>query len=158
MLVLIIVLLILSSCNSFNNNKISSISLKRSNVILSVTSPTDFGEFAYEINQYKPILESSLTVASVIAIHELGHFYAARFQNMKVASFNIGYGPKLISLKDKYEVEFNLRIFPLGGYVAFPADVEVDEITGEVIGEIDDPDLLQRRPPWQRAIVISGRN
>ena len=75
---------------------------------------------------------------------------------MKVLSFNIGYGPKLISVKDKNDIEFNLRSLPLGGFVAFPQDMEIDEITGEVIGEIDDPNLLQRRPAWQRAIVISG--
>ena len=151
--VIVILLLYMNECSSFQkyNVKKSCISNSR----LKLTSPTEYG-VVYDLSQYKPLVESSLTVASVIAIHELGHFYAARLQNMKVMSFNIGYGPKLISFKDKYDTEFNLRSLPLGGYVAFPQDVEVDAATGEVIGEIDDPNLLQRRPPWQRAIVISG--
>jgi membrane-associated protease RseP (regulator of RpoE activity) len=120
---------------------------------LKIASPTDFGD---DFTQYKQIIESSLTVASVIAIHELGHFGAARLQNIKVTSFNIGYGPKIISTGDKYDTEFNLRSLPLGGYVAFPPDQLIDDVTGEVIGDIDDPDLLQRRSPWQRALVISG--
>ena len=45
----------------------------------------------------------------------------------------------------------------IGGYVAFPSNVEVDEETGEISKELDDPDLLQNRPPLQRAIVISGK-
>ena len=44
----------------------------------------------------------------------------------------------------------------VGGYVAFPANVEVDDETGEVTKELDDPDLLQNRPALQRALVISG--
>lgn len=44
----------------------------------------------------------------------------------------------------------------IGGYVAFPSNVEVDDITGEVTKELDDADLLQNRPPFQRALVISG--
>ena len=45
----------------------------------------------------------------------------------------------------------------LGGYVAFPANIEVDEETGEITKELDDPDLLQNRPALQRALVISGQ-
>jgi hypothetical protein len=42
--------------------------------------------------------------------------------------------------------------------VAFPSNVEVDDITGEVTKELDDVDLLQNRPPFQRALVISGED
>ena len=42
--------------------------------------------------------------------------------------------------------------------MAFPSNVEVDDITGEVTKELDDVDLLQNRPPFQRALVISGDN
>ena len=40
--------------------------------------------------------------------------------------------------------------------MAFPANVEVDDVTGEITKELEDPDLLQNRPPFQRALVISG--
>ena len=36
---------------------------------------------------------------------------------MKITSYNIGYGPKIISFNDtKTETEFALRAFPFGGY------------------------------------------
>ena len=41
--------------------------------------------------------------------------------------------------------------------MAFPANIEVDEETGEITKELDDPDLLQNRPALQRALVISGK-
>ena len=59
---------------------------------------------------------SALAVAGVIAFHEAGHFLAAKCQGMKVQSFNIGYGPKLLSFNDSANTEFALRIIPLGWY------------------------------------------
>eukprot|EP01041_Mallomonas_annulata_P003368 gene3369-6668_t len=100
-------------------------------------------------------LGSATAIAGVIAFHEAGHFLAAKWQGMKIASYNIGYGPKLIAFNDSSDTEFALRAFPLGGYVAFPSNVEFDE-DGEIIKELDDPDLLQNRPPLQRALVISA--
>lgn len=100
-------------------------------------------------------LASALSVAGVVAFHEAGHFLAARSQGMKVQSFNVGYGPKLLSFNDSSNVEYALRSIPLGGYVAFPSNVELSE-EGEIVRELDDPDLLQNRPPLQRAWVISA--
>lgn len=155
MYTIVVLFIIVSSINTcygyVNNINLIKRNSKKINTKLNVISPT-----IIELAKYKPVIESSLVVASIIAIHELGHFFAARVQGIKVSSFNIGYGPPLISVKDKYETEFNLRLLPLGGYVAFPPDLEVDQITGEVIGEIDDPDLLQRRNPFERALVIAG--
>jgi membrane-associated protease RseP (regulator of RpoE activity) len=101
---------------------------------------------------------------------------------MKITSYNIGYGPKIISFNDtKTETEFALRAFPFGGYdtlylfyfvlffkmiikylyfsyVAFPPNAEYDD-EGNIIKEFtDDKNLLQNRPPLQRAIVICAGN
>lgn len=104
-----------------------------------------------------PTVASAVAVSGVIAFHEAGHFFAAKWQGMKVQSFNIGYGPKLFAFNDtNTNTEFALRAIPLGGYVAFPSNVELDKETGEIIEELDDPDLLQNRPPLQRALVISA--
>lgn len=102
-----------------------------------------------------PLAASAIAVAGVVAWHEAGHFLAAKVQGMKVHSFNIGYGPKLLSFNDSTDTEFALRALPLGGYVAFPTNVELDD-EGEVIKELDDVDLLQNRPPLQRGLVISA--
>eukprot|EP00607_Mallomonas_marina_P010059 CAMPEP_0182417356 /NCGR_PEP_ID=MMETSP1167-20130531/1797_1 /TAXON_ID=2988 /ORGANISM="Mallomonas Sp, Strain CCMP3275" /LENGTH=386 /DNA_ID=CAMNT_0024590843 /DNA_START=175 /DNA_END=1335 /DNA_ORIENTATION=- len=98
---------------------------------------------------------STGVVAGVIAFHEAGHFLAAKWQGMKVSSYNIGYGPKIFGFNDTSDTEFALRAFPLGGYVAFPSNVEIDD-NGEITAELTDPDLLQNRPPLQRALVISA--
>ena len=46
------------------------------------------------------MLQSGAAVAAVVAIHEAGHFIAARSFDMKVDSYNVGYGPKLLSFND----------------------------------------------------------
>jgi len=85
----------------------------------------------------------------VVAVHECGHFLAARFQNIHVSKFSIGFGPPLLVYQGK-EVEYSIRVMPLGGFVAFPDD------DPECPYPEDDPDLLRNRPIADRAIVISA--
>jgi len=59
----------------------------------------------------------------------IGHFLAAKSFNMKIESYNIGYGPKLLAVNDSSGIEYALRAVPLGGYVAFPSNARfVDEV------------------------------
>jgi membrane-associated protease RseP (regulator of RpoE activity) len=85
----------------------------------------------------------------LIAVHELGHFAAARLQGIHVNRFAIGFGPVLLKYQGK-ETEYSLRAFPLGGFVGFPDDDPDCEIPK------DDPNLLSNRPILDRAIVISA--
>lgn len=96
-----------------------------------------------------------LVLGFIVFVHETGHFLAARWQNIRVENFSIGFGPKLAEWTSKDGTKFNLRALPLGGYVSFPDRSTVDEETEEEIVN-DSPDLLQNRPIYQRAIVISA--
>ena len=59
-----------------------------------------------------------LGLTLIIFVHELGHFLAARWAGVKVITFSIGIGPRLITLyKDKQGAEFIISWIPLGGYV-----------------------------------------
>ncbi|KAF8062708.1 hypothetical protein HT031_004037 [Scenedesmus sp. PABB004] len=89
-------------------------------------------------------------LAAIIAVHEAGHFTAARAQGIHVTQFAIGFGPPLFSFK-RGEVEYSLRAIPLGGYVAFPDDDPQNSSYAP-----DDPDLLQNRSVPERALVISA--
>eukprot|EP00208_Stichococcus_sp_RCC1054_P002265 CAMPEP_0206136268 /NCGR_PEP_ID=MMETSP1473-20131121/1504_1 /ASSEMBLY_ACC=CAM_ASM_001109 /TAXON_ID=1461547 /ORGANISM="Stichococcus sp, Strain RCC1054" /LENGTH=539 /DNA_ID=CAMNT_0053528675 /DNA_START=215 /DNA_END=1834 /DNA_ORIENTATION=- len=93
-------------------------------------------------------------VTAIVAVHELGHFTAARTQGIHVSKFAIGFGPVLWSYT-RNDVEYSLRAIPLGGFVGFPGD-EPDTEEKESKYPKDDPDLLQNRPILDRALVISG--
>ncbi|MEC4983980.1 MAG: RIP metalloprotease RseP [Oscillatoria sp. PMC 1068.18] len=95
------------------------------------------------------VLAAIAVLALLIVVHELGHFTAARLQNIHVNRFSIGFGPALVKYQGA-ETEYAIRAFPLGGYVAFPDDDPDSEIPP------DDPNLLRNRPILDRAIVISA--
>lgn len=85
----------------------------------------------------------------LIAVHEAGHFLAARLQGIHVNRFSIGFGPVVLKYQGA-ETEYAFRAFPLGGFVGFPDD-DPDSNIPE-----NDPDLLKNRPIMDRAIVISA--
>ncbi|MGB7413415.1 MAG: RIP metalloprotease RseP [Thermosynechococcaceae cyanobacterium] len=88
-------------------------------------------------------------IGLLVAVHELGHFLAARLQGIHVNRFSIGFGPALWRYQGP-ETEYALRSIPLGGYVGFPDDDPDSDINP------DDPNLLKNRPLLDRAIVISA--
>ena len=58
-------------------------------------------------------------LAGIVLVHEAGHYLAARYYNISVDEFSIGFGPKLVGI-EAFGNEFNVRLLPLGGYVKFP--------------------------------------
>lgn len=53
----------------------------------------------FELQGPSSVLEALGVLASIIAVHEWGHFTAARLQGIHVTQFAIGFGPPLISFK-----------------------------------------------------------
>lgn len=79
----------------------------------------------------------------LIAVHEAGHFAAAKLLGVKVNEFSIGMGPQLLSRK-KGETEYSLRAIPIGGYCAMEGE---DEGTG-------DPGSFSEKPAWIKFIIL----
>ena len=73
-------------------------------------------------------LASLLVFGSVILVHELGHFMAARHCGIHVEEFSIGFGPCLWSTT-RDGTTYSVRLLPLGGYNLFSPlpDEEDDE-------------------------------
>ena len=63
------------------------------------------------------ILAAILVFGVLIAVHELGHFMAAKACGVRVNEFSIGMGPALWK-KQKGETQYSLRLFPVGGFCA----------------------------------------
>lgn len=61
------------------------------------------------------ILIGLIGLGTVVIIHELGHFIAARFFSIEVESFAVGWG-KAIYQKRKGSVDYRINMFPVGGY------------------------------------------
>jgi regulator of sigma E protease len=56
-------------------------------------------------------------LSALIIVHEAGHLAAARLAGIPVAGFAVGFGPRVWSRRWG-GVEYSLRAFPLGGFVA----------------------------------------
>lgn len=83
-------------------------------------------------------------IGVMIIIHELGHYWAARYFKIKVSTFSIGFGPRLAGFQVG-DTEFRVAWIPFGGYV---------RMAGEQPNDEPDPDGFLARPRWQRLIVV----
>ncbi len=95
------------------------------------------------------LLASIVVFGLLIFFHELGHFAVAKMVDIKVHEFSLGFGPKLFSIL-RGETAYNLRTFPLGGFVRMagmdPAEEEVEEDRG-----------FNKKPVMQRmGVIIAG--
>jgi regulator of sigma E protease len=98
------------------------------------------------------LLAFLIAVILLVVFHELGHYWVARWCNVKVLRFSVGFG-KIIYSKhfNGGETEWALSSIPLGGYVKM-----LDEREGEVAPE-DLPRAFNRQTPLRRmAIVVAG--
>ncbi|GKT12360.1 MAG: regulator of sigma E protease [Thiomicrorhabdus sp.] len=91
-----------------------------------------------------------LVMGLIVTIHEWGHYQVARWFNIKVTTFSIGFGKTLYE-KQGSETTFKIGLIPLGGYVKF-----VDEREGNVPAE-DLPRAFNRQSVYKRfAVVLAG--
>ncbi|MFB6226191.1 MAG: RIP metalloprotease, partial [Candidatus Paceibacteria bacterium] len=118
-----------------------------------------------------------LILSLLVVVHEGGHFFAARFFNMKVYEFAIGFPPRAFgfyidpetgdrvwvwgkgkdSLKETVAGEetqekfpdtlYSINWLPLGGFV---------RIKGENGQNLEDEDSFGYKAPWKRIIVLSA--
>ena len=85
-------------------------------------------------------------IGVMILIHELGHYWAARFFDVKVDTFSFGFGPRLFGFK-KGETDFRFSAILLGGYVKMVGEQPGDEHS-------NDPRSFLNKPRWQRLIIL----
>jgi regulator of sigma E protease len=95
------------------------------------------------------ILETILILSLLILVHEFGHFLMAKLLGIKVLTFSLGFGPKLMGKKWK-DTDFLLSLIPFGGYVKMAGD-EPEE--GK---EYKREEFLGRPVPQRLLVVISG--
>src|SRR4029453_13948675 len=75
------------------------------------------------------ILAFVFVLGVLIFVHELGHFLMARRIGVRVLTFSLGFGPKLLSFR-RGETEYCLSAIPLGGYVKMAGENAEDARTG----------------------------
>ncbi len=101
------------------------------------------------------IIAGILMLGVLVFVHELGHFWVAKFCGVKVLKFSLGFGPKLLS-RQWGETEYLICAIPLGGYVQMLGEGggeqgEEAELTAEEI-----PRSFAHKPISQRLAIVSA--
>lgn len=87
-------------------------------------------------------------IGVMILIHELGHYWAARFFDVRVEAFSFGFGPRLFGFR-KGETDFRFSLILFGGYVKMAGEQPEDD-------NITDPRSFLAKPRWQRLIIAGA--
>jgi len=107
------------------------------------------------MNLISTIAAFLVTLGILIVIHELGHYWVARWCGVKVLRFSIGFGRPIARwVRGPDRTEWVVSALPLGGYVRMLD--ERDEDAGPILPQ-DLPRAFNRQPVGKRfAIVLAG--
>nr|WP_210768613.1 site-2 protease family protein [Arthrobacter sp. E3] len=116
-------------------------------------------------------------IAVSIALHEVGHLLPAKWFNVRVTRYMIGFGPTMWS-RTKGETEYGVKAIPAGGYVAMvgmyppnPSDgsvrpsstgmfqtlaTEARSAAHEEVGPDDANRVFYKLPVWKKIIIMLG--
>lgn len=95
----------------------------------------------------------------LVYIHEWGHYWVARRNNVRVEVFSIGFGPEIFGWTNDAGTRWKISAIPLGGYVKMlgQSDLPEGEENTKPINEEDRPYSFQYKTLAQRsAIVFAG--
>ena len=95
-----------------------------------------------------------MSLSLLVAIHELGHFLAARAFKIRVEKFYIFFDPWFSLFKFRRgDTEYGIGWVPLGGYVKIAGMIDESMDTGQMKLP-PKPDEFRSKPAWQRFCVL----
>jgi regulator of sigma E protease len=97
------------------------------------------------------IVSFVVVIGILILIHELGHFFVARWTGVGVERFSIGFGPVLLRWRGK-ETEYVVSAIPMGGYVKMMG--EESPMEGGAALPFDPRKAFALKPLWARFLIV----
>lgn len=94
------------------------------------------------------LLYFALLCSVLIFVHELGHFVWAKIFGVKVLTFSIGFGPKILRIRGR-ETEYCVGVLPLGGFVKM-----LEENRQEPVLPEDRKRTFEAQALWKRVIIV----
>ena len=96
----------------------------------------------------------------LVFVHELGHYLVARWNDVRVEVFSIGFGPEIFGWTDRHDTRWKFSLIPLGGYVKMFGDANAASMPGEETDEMT-PEERAVAFPYKRVgqrawVVIAG--
>src|SRR5437867_10899506 len=95
------------------------------------------------------VLYGALLLGVLVLVHELGHFLVAKWLGVRVISFSIGMGPRVVGFT-RGGTDYRISLLPLGGFVRVAGDSpEAEDRSGA-------PDEFLSKPWWARALITAA--
>src|SRR5258705_1464083 len=94
------------------------------------------------------LLYPVILASSLIFVHELGHFLFAKAFGVKVITFSLGFGPKIVRLRGR-ETEYCISLLPLGGYVKM-----LEECKSDIVLPEDRRRTFESLPAYKRLVIV----
>lgn len=94
------------------------------------------------------ILLLIIILSIIILVHEFGHFMWAKKFGVHIYEFSIGMGPIIHTHKGKDNIDYNIRVLPIGGFVAMAGEVYDDD------DKVKKEKLMCNKPWYQRLIIL----
>ncbi|MGD0796924.1 MAG: RIP metalloprotease RseP [Acidobacteriaceae bacterium] len=91
------------------------------------------------------IVQLLLVLGLMVLVHEFGHFVVAKLCGVRVETFAIGFGSRLVGFR-RNGTDYQINALPLGGYVKMAGEIPGEEVS-------NDPGELNNHPRWQRMLI-----
>lgn len=106
------------------------------------------------------VLPILFVMTLVVFFHELGHFMVARWCNVTIDAFSIGFGKEIFGFTDSRNTRWKFCWIPLGGYVKFTDDANAasteDKEAFEKLTPEQQAGAFHNKALWQKALVVAA--
>ncbi len=104
------------------------------------------------------IVQFLFVLTVLVYVHEWGHYWVARRNNVRVEVFSIGFGPEIYGWTNEAGTRWKISAIPLGGYVKMlgQSDLPEDGEDSEPISEEDKPFSFQYKTLAQRVAIVAA--
>jgi regulator of sigma E protease len=97
-----------------------------------------------------------LAFSILVVLHEMGHFFPAKWFGCRVDKFYLFFNPWFSLWKKQVgETEYGLGWVPLGGYVKIAGMID-ESMDKEQMNQPAQPYEFRSKPAWQRLIIMLG--
>ncbi|WP_207538389.1 RIP metalloprotease RseP [Sabulicella rubraurantiaca] len=104
----------------------------------------------------RTLLAFVVVLGVLVFFHELGHYLAARWRNVHVDAFSIGFGRVIARWTDRRGTEWRVSWIPLGGYVKLHGQSPLDGSPEPNTPPPREGETFHDKPVGDRAIIVAA--
>jgi regulator of sigma E protease len=98
-----------------------------------------------------------IVLTVLVFVHEMGHYWVARRNGVKIETFSIGFGPEIFGWFDRHGTRWKLSAIPLGGYVKMFGDADAASTPSGALSTMSDAERsvsFHHKSLGQRAAIL----